>query len=51
METNTQHETGRWLRHGAPRGHDETEIADGFPEPEGSLRLFNDPGNGAGFPG
>src|SRR5271170_6855253 len=40
METNTQHEIGPWLRHGAPRGHDETEIADGFPEPEGSSRLF-----------
>jgi DNA-binding transcriptional MerR regulator len=40
METNPQHETGRWLRHGAPRGHDEAEIADGFPEPEGTSRLY-----------
>jgi DNA-binding transcriptional MerR regulator len=40
METNPQHETGRWLRHGAPRGHDEAERADGFPETGGTSRFY-----------
>jgi DNA-binding transcriptional MerR regulator len=44
METNTQHESGRWLRLGAASGHDEPKMpqrhSDGFPEAEEPSRLY-----------
>jgi DNA-binding transcriptional MerR regulator len=45
METNTQHESGRWLRPGATNGHDEPKMPqqhdDGPPEAEEPSRLYS----------
>ncbi len=40
METNPQHETGRWLQHGIQRDHSEAEIPGDFPALERTSRLF-----------
>jgi DNA-binding transcriptional MerR regulator len=40
METNPQHETGQWLRHGSERNLIEAEIPSDFPDPEGTERLY-----------
>ncbi|HUB65180.1 MAG TPA: MerR family transcriptional regulator [Methylocella sp.] len=45
METNTQHESGRWLHHGASDGPDDEKLRearnDGHPQPEETLQLYS----------